>query len=563
MPGTPETRRPPWKGVARCACLALIPLVVVALLFWIKAVRGPLWLALNQDPSYHYLLNSLMVAEGRAPFHVDNPGTPLQLMGAVVLHATHLVRGTAWLRLDVLQNPETYLAAIHATLAGLFGAVLLVVGIVSFRITKNLLVALAMQSSPLLAFSTLIVMARVTPEALLASLATLFCLAVVAYLWGPCAGASQKRDMTFAVVFGVLIGLGLATKLTYAPLALAPLVLLPRARPRLLYLPAVVLTFFVATLPTLPNYPRLFGWYARWATHTGMYGGGEPGVFDSGRFGDVLPVLQRSLFLPLIFFAVVIALAWLWRRGRTGPLPERAQRVRRGLLALAVVIVAHVVMILKQPRYHYLVPTLSCLGLGGALLIEASRLWSGRMRRVRTALIVVAVVYLAASRACMVNGWRTALPKITDQYLAVHNEATSKFADAAKVYYYRASAKAYALHVASYRSGDTFADDLRRLYPDSYLWNLWTEECTHFGQVVSLEQIAAGQAEVIFQGEPLDREQRADVPLVLPKGAAIELVYPGKREAIYRLKEILPDPTAPGIIIKPTPPAQDETESPQ
>ena len=81
-------------------------MVVVVLLFWIKTARGPLWLAPNQDPSYHYLLNSLMVAEARAPFHVDNPGTPLQVMGAVVLRATHLVRGSASLRLVVMLDPE-------------------------------------------------------------------------------------------------------------------------------------------------------------------------------------------------------------------------------------------------------------------------------------------------------------------------------------------------------------------------------------------------------------------------------------------------------------------------
>ncbi|GAG49980.1 unnamed protein product, partial [marine sediment metagenome] len=138
---------------------------------------------------------------------------------------------------------------------------------------------------------------------------------------------------------------------------------------------------------------------------------------------------------------------------------------------------------------------------------EVSKLWSGGMRLVRAALIVVLVAYVGATRLLAVHRWCTAVPRVTEDYLAVHREMNSRFADAAKVYHRRASAKAYAFHVSSRWSGHYFADDLRRLYPDSYQWSWLTRQYTHFGRKVSLEQIAAKSAEVVFQGEPFDRHR--------------------------------------------------------
>jgi len=536
------------------ACLVVIPLCVVVLIFWTKALRGPCWLATNHDPSYHYLLNSLMVAELQAPYHVDNPGTPLQVLGAVVIWVTHLFRGATSTRLDVLENPELYLGAIHATVTCLYGVALLLVGFLTLRTTRSVVIAVAMQSPPLLAHRTLFLADRVMPEPVLMGVAALFCTAALAYLWQGSDGGDRKRDLVFAIVFGALIGVGVAAKLTFAPLALAPLVLLPRVRPRLLYVLTAPLAFVVATLPALANYPRLVAWYTRWATHTGTYGGGEAGLFKPGHLHAVMPVLARTRLLPLFLVCAVAAIVWLWRRKRAGSLPGHFRRVQRGLLAFVIVAAATALMLLKQPRYHYVVPLLSCLGLGAVLCFEATKLWPANLRPLRIALVLVLVGYVALTRALDVNGWRTGLPATTQQYLAAHDEMSTRYAGAAKVYFFRASSEAYAFSVSSYRSGDYFAEDLRRLYPRSYLYNLWSKQYTHFGKPVTLEEIAAQSADVVFQGERLDRDWHPGLPVAPPNGAVLEVVFPGKREAIYKLKEISPDPSAPGIVLEDTEP---------
>jgi len=529
-----RTKRPRFAGAA---CLLIIPLTVILLTFWIKAAQGPLWLATNHDPSYHYLLNSLMIAELKAPYHVDNPGTPLQVLGAAVIWVTHLLRGSSSVRLDVLQNPELYLSAIHGTVTCLYGAILFLVGLITFRTTKNVAIALAMQSPPLLAHKTLYLGAHVTPEPLLMAVGTLFCAAVLTYLWKPLDRNEKRRHFAFAIALGVLIGLGMAAKLTFAPLALMPLVVLPNWRSRLLYVLAAPITFFLVTLPALPNFARFASWYMKWATHMGAYGGGATGLFKSEHLRAIAPVMAQTRLLPLFLAGAVAVILWLWRRGRTGSLPMHYRRVQRGLLALIVAAAASALMLLKQPCTRYTVPLLSSLGLAVVLCFEATKLWPRNLRLLRTVLVFLLVAYVVATRTLAVNRWRTELPATTKQYLAVPEEINRRYADAAKVYFFRASSRAYALSVSSCRSGHRFADDLRTLYPKSYLWDIWTKRYMHFGAPVSLQAIAAQGPEVVFQGEPFDREDDPDIPVAPPPNAVLKIVFQGKLETIYKLAD--------------------------
>src|SRR6185369_4531457 len=70
--------------------------------------RGPPALdGRSTDPTYPYILNSLLVAEGRPPAQATHPGTPLQVLGAVVLRVAHGLSGSALdLQRHVLTDPE-------------------------------------------------------------------------------------------------------------------------------------------------------------------------------------------------------------------------------------------------------------------------------------------------------------------------------------------------------------------------------------------------------------------------------------------------------------------------
>src|SRR6185436_1662443 len=128
----------------KLVALGLAPVLYVAAGLVLKASRGPYWLGTNADPEYAYLFNALSIAGGHAPYHVDHPGTPLQMLGAVVLRAIALASGCDALVPDVIARPETYLTA------------------------------LLVQASPRLFLATSVELSRVRPEPLLIALSSVY-----------------------------------------------------------------------------------------------------------------------------------------------------------------------------------------------------------------------------------------------------------------------------------------------------------------------------------------------------------------------------------------------------
>ena len=81
-------------------------------------VAGPYYLGSKVDPDYAYLCNSLNIAVGQAPNHVDHPGTTLQFLGAVVITVAHPFAGKAEKIDAVLRRPEAHLHWINRVLGG-------------------------------------------------------------------------------------------------------------------------------------------------------------------------------------------------------------------------------------------------------------------------------------------------------------------------------------------------------------------------------------------------------------------------------------------------------------
>src|SRR6185369_10605559 len=71
----PESARGPigWRWLAVLA----VPALYLAATAWTTHELRPLWMGGSTDPTYPYVLNSLLVAEGRAPEQATHPGTPL------------------------------------------------------------------------------------------------------------------------------------------------------------------------------------------------------------------------------------------------------------------------------------------------------------------------------------------------------------------------------------------------------------------------------------------------------------------------------------------------------
>ena len=130
--------------------LAIVPVLMVVLGFWVSALRGPFYYGDVTDPEYAYLFNAVNVLTLKSPGHIDHPGTTLQVGLAGVVLARHVVGCASGddcktLPIDVLSNPEPYLRAANFVLVVGIGLMLYILGVFVWRQTGVLAAALVLQ----------------------------------------------------------------------------------------------------------------------------------------------------------------------------------------------------------------------------------------------------------------------------------------------------------------------------------------------------------------------------------------------------------------------------------
>ena len=71
----------------------VIPVFTIIYSLSLRYSQGPFYYNSGYDPSYVYLISSLNIAQFKSPQHADHPGTPVQLIGAVILKTVFFISG--------------------------------------------------------------------------------------------------------------------------------------------------------------------------------------------------------------------------------------------------------------------------------------------------------------------------------------------------------------------------------------------------------------------------------------------------------------------------------------
>jgi hypothetical protein len=435
-------------SLARRLCLLVLPLLAAAAALRVSAARGPEWLGTNHDPTYTYLLSALAIAEGAPPGHVDHPGTPVQAAGALVLRLAHqLVGGATGLAEDVLAQPEMYLGLLAGLQAGLYCALLWISGRVLLRITGSLGAALAVQAAPLASVLVALELPTFKPEPLLLSIGAALAALVACTLDGRRPGAPLVAAM------GALAGVGIAAKVTAAPLLALPLVLAAGFGQRAVGLAAAAGAFAAATAPAWSRAGDFLAFQRRVATQRGMYG--VPALAHLLPYRAALRAVAAQEWLVLALGgAALVVLATSRKDG-----DARHRAARRALLAITLAVIAEVALVAVHP-YHarYLVPVLGLLGLAVALLLQLTP--PGRARAVAAATLVVAgaLELRALSKHVFVLAEVAKLQRAPDGLLADYPQCPV-------VTYDRASSLPEALRHADGWLGGRYSRRLAALHP--------------------------------------------------------------------------------------------------
>lgn len=268
--------------------VALAPAATLAL--FLLLTLAPLHAYLFGDPDFGYLFNSLLLAEGKGPWHVDHPGTPLQWLGAILLRLRYFLFGKeASLAADLIAHPLAYHAVVRA--AGLLALLLAQVwsGERLLRAGLALPLVLLAQLSPFLVWDGVSYLARLSPETLLSAAGV--CL--VPFL------IEAKRP----IAIGLVLALMATLKASALPLLLV-IFLLPSWRQRGKAVAVFLAAYALITIPIWPRLAWMLAWYGRVLTSGGLYGQ-EGSAFTLPHFLGPLGFLRHTAPLALAIFALL------------------------------------------------------------------------------------------------------------------------------------------------------------------------------------------------------------------------------------------------------------------
>lgn len=469
--------------------LIILPAVLVITVSLLKYSRGSYWLVHNSDPAYVYLLNSLALAESQKASTTGHPGTTLQIVGAAIMKIVYAFDSSKEesLKNKVLKNPELFLNITFIFLLTCNALLLFIIGLTTFNLTKNIWMGILLQFSPFISTVMLnLGLIWISPEPLLIFSSLLFVLILVKFVFNKNYSKSVRWYMTS---FALVSGFGIATKMTFLPLLMIPLFILPKLRNKIVFIFLTGLSFVIWTWPIISQYEILLKWYWRILAHTGYYGLGQQGIIDSGIFSH--NISQLFLGNPLFFLVWFLALIFMLIVGllRRNTFFEKKiwDNISFKVLAVLVFVQLCSVLIFSKGGYdYYFLPmmNLSVLmlflmivylqGIGVKVLSSAGTVW-------------IICIFLLLSSV-----WRAA--EIMDVFiknlqnkregLAIFQTLENDYKDYSIISCYRCSSPICALSFGNFFiNNGVYSEALQNIYGEAYFYDrregkfhTWTKE---------------------------------------------------------------------------------------
>ncbi|MCX7590862.1 MAG: hypothetical protein N2255_04455 [Kiritimatiellae bacterium] len=513
-------------------CLPLVVLMVTLAAFWCEVNlfrRGPFYGKISSpvffgwswyDPEMPYFISSLAALKGESYTYVDHPGTPVEMIGSALLLATRPF--VAWqigtFVMYHLRNPELFLLLARGLLLlGSLGA---------FAATARQSIRIRHWSDALLA--------AVIPAAFFAfHPAAFFTLThwshnSFTFLGGTSfllllliSGRDAPRiNWRRIALLGFLAGVLTAIQLYFITWVAGVIMTLvigevrQRTRDRRVARTAVfvlafaVLGFCLATLPVVSEYPRMFRWFVKLATHQGRYGCGSPGVISLSQLGTNFRELGSQMpetFAAAIFVAAGLATG-IWRQVRLPNAQPHLIGLAGGLL---VQILLTTFLVLRHPGVIYGLAIAASLPVAIATCHELFELPPPvRAARWNTIAALILIGFaLNHDRAVRIHRASVresqAIQQTTKEFLARYAEEMGRSRDEIEVVWtYGTVSPCHALWLGNESNDYPFSREIRALYPREHNLNLhsrhildsggaWRtpDEMTSWGVIVARRRI--------------------------------------------------------------------------
>jgi hypothetical protein len=486
--------------------LSILPLLLIFLTLNYKASIGEYYLGAYYDPAYSYLINSLNLSQfsGYGVGHFDHPGTPVQAIGGVVINFFYGLQNSNTDKInDVLNNSEYYLLKIYLTILILNALALFILGYIVEKKTGNIKKALFIQLTPFFSSTIYYSITNVSPEPLLI-FATII-LIVIAFSFLNNNDKSKKKFYSFVLGFGIICGFGLATKLTFLPILIIPIILIKGFRNKLLFSLIVAVSFFIFILPAFSdtNAVKYSIWVKNLITHSGKYGGGAEEIVDSSKyFNNVITIFTKEWLFSITYFFVTLTLFLSY-------LPKIKIEIRSNkyfnlLCGIFFAMTAQVLIVSKHFEMHYLIPAflLNILGLFVVYsIIEPKLSILSSKKNILIYLIVLIMSYFQMRIIIRENKYFSFR---RDESHKIMNYLKDNYRDNMIVSTYGASNLEFSSYYGAIWGGtqkSNYISILQEKYPNYIYFDRWRKDFYYFSSVDNLKSKLLSNNVLIFQAD--------------------------------------------------------------
>jgi len=460
--------------------LVILPITFIYLGLLLKSEI--LYCHLNSvDPEYIYLFNGLNVANFNFPSHVDHPGTPMQMFIALDLRLVHLFRPGSSLNVDVFKNPEYYISSIRISLVLFYSIALFLLGLLIYTKTDNIILSIFFQLTPFVSYSLLTLLNRIIIEQFF--IFTEICLILLIVLFIIEENNKQHTLIDkYVLLFSIVIGFSIATKITFAPLFIIPFILLHGYKKKLLYTLFSILSFGIFAFPIFNRWVYFRNWVINLFIHSGPYGSGKSTIIDINSYkNNIKEIYSIDTFFPIVFFILIIACILYW-------LPFLKVKVKndkyyKGLVGIALSMVLMVVLVAKQFNYTYLTPAILLI-IPGIYLFAS--IFSRPLKLITKNIFIIPILLvfiysLYHFEVKKVFYYHSAYFQRNKLLVKEMNKVVTKFKNkpiALLTYNIGEPFKEYGFYCGMVYCGlkmrFDYASTLKEMYPDFYFYNSWS-----------------------------------------------------------------------------------------
>ena len=489
------------KNKYKYIVLSIIPVSLLLYSVIMRYAEGPFYFNTLYDPCYVYLINSLNLAQFIAPAHFDHPGTPVQIIGAIVIKITHLFNNkTGDISVDVLSDPEYYLSMIHITLAIINSIILYISSLIIYKATKNIYVSLLLQLSPFISYMVSYELSVITAETFMISVIMLLIAYSIKFIY------TEKSSKTnFVIIFSLVSGLGLATKITFAPLFVIPLILLKGIRDKLKYTFLTSLSFILFFLPSISNIGYFLNWIKSLFLFDGLYGKGNPVIIDiSASIVNLKNIFAEDILFGIIYFLIVLTFLITYQSIKKSGITDSVRSEIKLLFAILISMSLQILIVAKHYSGHYIVPALMLSMTGLYLCVRlysnSGFRFSGKGRTDFVYASILAIIITITAVDTFFNYKQQSSlrnnAQETIEFIKTHS------ADGTLVSSYGSSSISYALAFSTYWAGENtfkYKEIIHDIYPEDLYYDFWGNKIYSISEDNSLDKTFTENHKIYFQ----------------------------------------------------------------